>query len=175
LIPKNFINREETVVIAQWHDSKVEGKKYQRPQLSVRIVAGDLEVYLWNDHIWEESCKRGKCGEGDGVLLFSSPVEKERWHEIDLEAIWSGEDDGLLNLKFNGRTVVERHGSNTYREDLEGPYFKFGIYTVHPFEGPMVIYQKNYKRRVLKKASQAGFLPGEHEIMESGRVWLKAA
>jgi hypothetical protein len=152
LIPKNFINREETVVIAQWHDSKVEGKKAQRPQLSVRIVAGDLEVYLWNDLMWEESCRRGKCGKGDGILIFRSPVEKERWHEIDLEAVWSGWDDGLLNLKFNGRTVVERPGSNTYREDLEGPYFKFGIYTVHPFEGPIVIYQKNYKRRVIKPA-----------------------
>jgi Polysaccharide lyase len=175
LIPEDFITRGKSVVIAQWHDKKVDDIPAQRPQLSVRVVAGDLHVYLWNDPMWEKSCAREECGEGSGNLIYSGPLERERWHKIELEAVWSAGDDGYLELKLDGQTVATHQGSTTYAADVFGPYFKLGVYTVHSFEDPMVVYHKNYKRRDLKLAPQSIVLPEKRDRWASRRFYLEAA
>jgi Polysaccharide lyase len=163
LIPEDFVTREKSVVIAQWHDAKEEGIPCQRPQLSVRIVCGVLHVYLWNDMAWDFSCAKGACGEGPGLLLFSGSVDRERWNKIDVETVWSAGDDGLIDIKLNGQVAVNYKGSTSYADDIYGPYFKLGIYTVHPFEDPIVVYYKNFKRSILRLMPQSKNLEPKRE------------
>ena len=175
LIPEDFVTREKSVVIAQWHDQKVDGIPAQRPQLSLRMVCGYVHVYLWNDMAWEFSCAKGGCGEGPGLLLFSSPVERERWNKIEFEVVWSAGDDGLIDIKLNGQDGMRYTGSTTYADDIYGPYFKVGIYTVHPFEDPIVVYYKKYKRRILRLMPQSKILEPKREKRISLSCCPKAA
>jgi hypothetical protein len=175
LIPEDFVTREKSVVIAQWHDQKIDGIPCQRPQLSLRVVCGYLHVYLWNDLAWEFSCAKGGCGKGPGLLLFSSPVERERWNKMEFEVVWSAGDDGLIDIRLNGQDAMTYKGSTTYAADIHGPYFKLGIYTVHPFQDPIVVYYKKYKRSILRLAPQTKILEPKKEKRISLSCYPEAA
>lgn len=140
-------SNDNSVVVAQWHDQKTNNIPSQRPQLSLRTVGNELHFYLWNDRVFEQSCEVGACGESEGQLIYSEPLKTNHWYRFEVMAKWSGDSDGYLKIKVDGVPVVHYRGPTTYRNDVFGPYFKFGIYTVHDFEGEMKVQHRKYLSR----------------------------
>lgn len=140
----NETGKTNSVVIAQWHDRKINSIPSQRPQLSFRSVDGNLNIYLWNDEIYNESCLDGACGHGEGKLLYSAPYKLQHWYFFEVKANWSASEDGFIKIKIDNETVVYHRGPSTYAKDVFAPYFKFGIYTVHDFAGTMKVQHRNY-------------------------------
>lgn len=79
VIPVDFpIEREHSIVTAQWHESQFEGNPSQRPPIAHRLVNGQFRVTLWNDRVYDIT--RGK---GDGLVADTEPgLALGRVHEF---------------------------------------------------------------------------------------------
>lgn len=130
-------------VVAQWHDLGVPNGEIQRPPVSVRIRGDEMTFELWNsEHLAIDST-------AEGIPLFALKNPFDRWVKIQLKAKWSDDETGFLNLIVDGVPVANYKGPIGYKTDLRSPYFKFGVYTVHPFEGVLEVFHRGYSRQLL--------------------------
>ena len=65
---------------------------------------------------------------------------------------WSPDESGSVRMWINDELVAERRGAISYSDDVYGPYFKLGVYTVHDFKFPLHVYHSDYRRA----ASESG-------------------
>ncbi len=83
---------------------------------------------------------------------------QNRWHDIRVQAIWSTQDDGLINVWLNDRLVHSHRGRNLNRN--VAPTFKFGVYRsgLNRLTGPTptqtVIYDEIRRGRSAAEVSQ---------------------
>lgn len=151
LIPKAFpIDTDHSVVLTQWHERVLAGNDGYRPPLAHRLVDGDLVVTLWNDELFNAT-----DGKGSGLIAYREPGLKiGKFHEFVYRVRWSAGDDGFVHgwkrtcglTDCNGadwRRIVSHDGPVGY-DQAAGYYFKIGVYTVHKFAAPMVVYHKEY-------------------------------
>ena len=156
LLPSDFpVEAKHRLVTAQWHERMREGHDSLRPPLSHRLWDGRFVVTLWNDaRIKELGTKKG-----DGEIVYSLPeLEREIFHEYAYKIVWSPEVDGeLVGWKRQCRPldvactegvweeIIRYSGSTGYSdEEVDGYYFKIGLYTVTDFDVPFTAYHKGY-------------------------------
>lgn len=75
-------------------------------------------------------------------------VKPQEWYSIIVHAKWTGENDGFLEIWWNGKQVVNLHNQATYWNDEDdGPYFKMGFYKGDPWKGyePATLYTDDLK------------------------------
>src|SRR5208282_5174192 len=101
-LPAGFPIEDNRLVLAQWHgaDKKELGEVARSPSMAFRYRAG--RFYITDRHTSE-------------------------WIVFVVQAKWSYQDDGFVNVWWNGKPIVQYHGPVGYNDDI-GPYFKFGIY-----------------------------------------------
>ena len=49
------------------------------------------------------------------------------WNDFVVQAKWSYQEDGFINIWWQGQPIVQYHGPVGYNDDI-GPYLTFGIY-----------------------------------------------
>ncbi|MBW1840652.1 MAG: heparin lyase I family protein [Deltaproteobacteria bacterium] len=153
LIPEAFpIDMEHSVVLSQWQEKRFPETPSRRPPIAHRLVNGEFRVTLWNDDIHDR-----KKGRGNGIFLYREPdYAIEKVHEFIYRIKWGPDKSGSIRawkrecdiLKCKETTwirFIDYHGAVGYRE-LIGYYFKAGLYTVHEFSRPMIIYHTAYGR-----------------------------
>ena len=144
------------VVTAQWHEEMPLGKPHKRPPLAHRQINGGFAVTLWDTAVFDAS-----NGAGDGVQLVWEPrYETGVIHEYVYRIVWRQDAAGLVMAwqrkhvcSGNERTCtvgawqvfIDRSGPIGF-VDADGYYFKFGVYTTHPFSQPLVVYHRGYRR-----------------------------
>ncbi len=144
LIPGSLKNvKKSRLVIAQWHDAKVEGVDVQRPPFSIRLVDGNFVFPLFNEEIYRQNPK------GLGKNLATIPISYGRWIKWKVVATWSASTKGRLQVWMNGKRIISYTGEIGYPADIWAPYFKMGAYTTKDFSAPITIYHTNYRRREL--------------------------
>ncbi|MDH3387234.1 MAG: polysaccharide lyase [Gammaproteobacteria bacterium] len=143
LIPRQLLEDQDlSIVLAQWHDKKANGAPAARPPLALRMKGGVLRADLWNDEIFA-----AQGDNGDGKILYESgDFPADEWIEFVFGVKWSPDDSGLVRMWMNGKLVAEHRGAIGYYDDIYGPYFKLGIYTVHDFKQPAFVYHSDYRR-----------------------------
>ena len=143
LIPSQLLADESlSIVLAQWHDKKTNGQPAARPPLALRMRGGALRADLWNDEIFAE-----QGDNGDGKIVYESrDFPTDEWIEFVFGVKWSPDDSGSMRMWMNGKLVAEHRGAIGYVDDVYGPYFKLGIYTVHDFKHPAYVYHSDYRR-----------------------------
>jgi len=149
--------RDKSIVVIQWHDRKdgfydltekqQERAQRSRPPLTLRVIDHKLVVILWNDEVFDQ-----KGGVGNGKILYSQDIEFGKWYNFDFDIKWSALESGLFKFYIDGKMVLDYRGPIGYKLDQVGSYFKFGFYTVHPFDdfGYMKIAHRNYSCSQLK-------------------------
>lgn len=156
LLPSDFpVDAKHRLVTAQWHERMREGHDSLRPPLSHRLWDGRFVITLWNGaRIKELGTKKG-----DGEIIYSLPeLEREVFHEYAYKIVWSPEADGeIIGWKRQCRPldaactkgvwkeIIRYSGSTGYSdEEVDGYYFKIGLYTVTEFDVPFTAYHKGY-------------------------------
>jgi hypothetical protein len=139
--PNSFPKRNESIVVAQWHDQKRIGHTAQRPPLSLRVTNDQLKFILWNDSLWERT-----NGLGEGLVIHSQPLERERWIDFSITVEWLSNERGEIDIQIDKKDVAIYRGPIGYRADPTAPYFKIGLYTVHEPEAPIEIAHRHYFR-----------------------------
>jgi hypothetical protein len=123
-IPTNFPIEDNRLVFAQWKEKEAFLGKRLSPSLAFRFVNGKFAVRLLHSD--------GKViDDADAVpsetLFKESNFALGQWHDFVVQAKWSYKDDGVVNIWWNGKQIVEYHGPVGYDEKL-APQFKFGLY-----------------------------------------------
>ena len=148
LIPGRLLDPNLSIVLAQWHDKKTQGRPAARPPLALRLTRGALRVTFWNDQVLAAQGVRG-----DGEILYESrDVATDQWIDFVFSVKWSPDESGSVRMWIDGKLVAEHRGAVSYSDDVYGPYFKLGVYTVHDFEFPLYVYHGDYRRA----ASESG-------------------
>ena len=156
LVPRDFPKGAPQVVVAQWHEQLAQGEPSRRPPLAHRLVDGVFIVTLWNEETYDRS-----DGKGHGIILFQDPgYAFGSVYEYVYRIVWSPVGQGNVTgwrreqaCSFADTACKPGHWHRfiSYRgpigyEVAKGYYFKFGIYTVRPFESPLIVYHRAYQR-----------------------------
>ena len=126
LLPGDFPIEDNRLVLAQWHgaDKWWLGEHNRNPVLSFRFINGIFSIKLMHSSkyiIWNvEEIPSEK-------LFKTKDFALDKWHDFVIEAKWTYEDDGFINIWWNDEQIVHYKGPVGYN-DFRGPYFQFGIY-----------------------------------------------
>ncbi|MEM8811977.1 MAG: heparin lyase I family protein [Pseudomonadota bacterium] len=155
MLPPDFpVDADHRLVLAQWHERKMDSEQPLRPPLSHRLWNGRFVVTLWNQPIVDAR----DTIEGDGEIIYDDPdLERGVFHEFVYKIIWSDGNDGeivawkrtcpLERSECDAspwREVIRYNGATGYT-NVYGYYFKFGLYTVTPFDVSFTAYHKQYR------------------------------
>lgn len=100
---------------ADWNDSKHPSQISTGPVM-MTVVSGEMRVYTYG-----------------GKVQWSAPVKPGKWARVILHYIPSFQENGLIELWYEGEKVVEVKGVNADKFDYKGrqmrpPYWKMGVY-----------------------------------------------
>ena len=127
-------------VLAQWHDQAKLGDPSGKPPIALRYRGGDLTV-------------TGAYGK------FASPDPDERyvfatvpalprgcWHDFVFRVSWSRFGTSEIEAWLDRAPLVAWRGRLAYENEVEGPYFKLGVYCSGPIHRPCIVYHDNFSR-----------------------------
>ena len=125
-LPADFPIENNRLVLAQWHgaDKKYLGEAARSPALAFRYSGGRLRITICHS---PDRIVRRPSSVPLQTLFESDQFALGTWHDFVVQAKWSCQHDGCVNVWWNGRQVVSYSGPVGYNDDF-GPYFKFGIY-----------------------------------------------
>lgn len=125
-LPEDFPIEDNRLILAQWHgaDKWWLGEKNRSPVLAFRYRNGEFNIRLM--HSAERIIK-----DVDNVpfeKLFKTKIfPLNEWHDFVIQARWTYKKDGLINIWWNNRQIVNYKGPVGYNDNI-GPHFQFGIY-----------------------------------------------
>ena len=73
-------------------------------------------------------------------------IAHDVWHDFVFRIHWSRTGDSTVEAFKDGSPLFDFHGPLGYRNEVMGPYFKFGVYASGDIEGPLYAYHDNYSR-----------------------------
>lgn len=126
LLPGDFPIENNRLVLAQWHgaDKWWLGEHNRNPILSFRFVNGIFSIKLVHSSkriIWNvDDVASEKIFNTKNFIL-------NNWHDFVIEAKWTYEDDGYINIWWNNVQIVQYKGPVGYNDNA-GPHFQFGLY-----------------------------------------------
>jgi hypothetical protein len=88
---------------------------YRAGELSLQLRHSDKRILGFEDDSARE------------VLFRSTDGVRGKWNDFVVQARWSYETNGLVNVWLNGEQIVQYRGPVGYNDDV-GPYFRFGLY-----------------------------------------------
>lgn len=122
--PTNFPIEDNRLVFAQWKEAETLFGPRLIPSLAFRFVNGRFSVTL--RHGAEEAVPNPDAVPAE-ELFKKNHFHLGQWHDFAIQSKWSCKNDGLVNIWWNGKQIVEYHGPVGYHEPL-APQFKFGLY-----------------------------------------------
>jgi hypothetical protein len=107
--------------IMQIHDSP-DGLDLPRfPNFLLLAGIGSIDAYLPTATLPTESAAGSRAG--------SIPLERGRWYDCCLHVVWSiSAVGGVREFFIDGRPLVRQFNVATHYDDVNGPYFKLGVY-----------------------------------------------
>jgi len=125
-LPADFPREKNWCVLAQWHgvDKRQLGEPNRIPVMAFVYDDGRFLVRI------RHSAERVLKEEEDSAR--ETPYETpsfplNQWNHFVVQARWSYEADGFVNVWLDGKPIVRYRGPVGYNDNV-GPYFRFGLY-----------------------------------------------
>jgi len=126
--PNDFPIEDNRLVFAQWKDQESLLQGLQRtgtsPPLAFRFANGKFTILL--RHSTDQKIRNDDDVSVETVFKKSN-LRLGVWHDFVVQAKWSCQNDGLVNIWWNHRQIVEYRGPVGYAQE-SAPKFKFGLY-----------------------------------------------
>lgn len=125
-IPKDFPIENNRLVLMQWlPKTKTElGEMPRSPALALRFVDGELYLAMRTS---DERVITEPENVPSKILFSTTKKVLNRWHDFKFKVKWSYREDGLVEVRLNGKKVVDYQGPVGYNDDV-APSFRYGIY-----------------------------------------------
>jgi hypothetical protein len=128
-VPADWKN-DRQALLAQWHGvpDRFLGEMHVPPPLRLSLKDDLIQFQSRSDDGRRVSRAFWDAGRTpDNEVVWSGPLERERWVDWAIEIRWSCGEDGRLQIWKDGTRVVDRTGPNTYNDAI-APYLKLGVY-----------------------------------------------
>ena len=136
--------------LMQMHQSPDPGEDWHYPP---------LHVWLKYDLEWQVETYYSKVAQMENrfdglervIHYRSGPggVKLGQWTTLTWHALWTHEDDGLLEFWIDGEQVIDYRGPTCFN-DSAGPWPKLGIYRGSAILGTMVVYHDDYREAIVE-------------------------
>lgn len=125
-LPQDFPIESNRLVLAQWHgeDKTYLGEAGRSPVLAFRYRSGHFFITLRHS---AERVVRDADAVPSTELFGTDSFPLNEWNDFVVQAKWSFEEDGLINVWWQGKPIIQYRGPVGYNDDV-GPYLTFGIY-----------------------------------------------
>ncbi len=142
------------VVLAQWHDQAELGDPAGKPPLAIRYLDGALR--------FTGAFSKVASQHPDELYVFHEmpTVPRGVWFDFVFRIHWSRLGDSRIEAFLDGKPLFRFEGPLGYRNEIKGPYFKFGVYASGDITEPLVVYHDNYSRAGSFEAVDPGALHG---------------
>lgn len=140
-LPADFTSPDGVgVVLAQWHDQAELGDPAGKPPLAIRYLDGGLRFTgAFSEVASQDPEKR--------YVFHEIPeIGRETWLDFVFRIHWSRVGDSSIDAFLGGKRMFRFEGPLGYRNEINGPYFKLGVYASGPIDRPIVAYHDNYSR-----------------------------
>ena len=140
-LPQDFMPPKGVgIVLAQWHDQAELGDPSGKPPLAIRYLDGALRFTgAFSEIASQNPDKR--------YVFHNIPdVAHEKWLDFVFRIHWSKTGDSSIDAFLDKAPLFRFAGPLGYRNEIKGPYFKFGVYASGEITGPLVAYHDNYSR-----------------------------
>jgi hypothetical protein len=139
-IPVGYKYDSDVDTINQWHEVPdwSRGESWRSPPMGFGLVNHHYEfITRWDSRPVNTMADSWipKGPEGGRVDYNFGAATEGVWTDWVFHVQWSYKSDGFIQVWRDGDKVLDRTGPNTYN-DLQGNYFKFGIYN-HSIESPV--------------------------------------
>ena len=128
------------IVLAQWHDQAELGDPAGKPPLAIRYLDGALRFTGAFSEVASQDPDRRY------VFHEIPDTPHDVWLDFAFRILWSRTGDSTIDAFLDGKPLFRFAGPLGYRNEIKGPYFKFGIYASGEIDGPLVVYHDNYSR-----------------------------
>lgn len=150
-LPEDFAPpRGVGVVLAQWHDQAELGDPAGKPPFAIRYIDGVLR--------FTGAFSEVASHDPDRRYIFHEipEIALGRWLDFVFRIHWSRQGDSAIDAYLDGTQIFGFEGPLGYRNQIKGPYFKFGVYASGEIDDPLVVYHDNYRRAESFEAVDAG-------------------
>ncbi|MEM9585828.1 MAG: sulfatase-like hydrolase/transferase [Planctomycetota bacterium] len=158
-LPKGFSPSGRHTILAQWHrwqpgmNDRFAWAKGHPNAFAIDQESGRYMVSLsyQKDPATTDGSGRTHIHEvSPEAIRYQDDLGK--WVNWSARVRWSTDRDGLFVLYRNGEPVVRHEGPN-YLNLPEGPYFKCGLYTGDPWDGPPADVTAYFDNVIVEKPS----------------------
>lgn len=128
------------IVLVQWHDQAELGDPSGKPPVAIRYLDGAL--------LFTGAFAAVASPDPDKRYLFHKIVDIPHgvWLDFVFRIHWSHRQDARVDAFLNGSQLFNFKGPLGYRNQIQGPYFKLGVYASGEIDAPVVAYHDNYSR-----------------------------
>ncbi|MFI2744573.1 polysaccharide lyase [Zhouia sp. PK063] len=111
-------------IIAQWHGTpdKMLGEAWRSPPIALLISNNQFVL-----NIFYSSKKVNTNSESKFRQLLLGSVTKNKWISWKIHIKFSYSAEGIIEIWRDTTKIMDYNGPNYYN-DIQGPYFKIGIY-----------------------------------------------
>ncbi|HVR27734.1 MAG TPA: heparin lyase I family protein [Candidatus Polarisedimenticolia bacterium] len=137
-LPKDFPQRAERLVIAQWRQLCERTCVPDNPILALRYELGRLQVTRNDEH-------------GKTLLYQGDEDVRGRWLDFRFSARWDRTAEGTVDATLDGRGILHYEGATIYQPGSGHPryaliYSKTGLYRDALHEAPWTMYVDEYRK-----------------------------
>jgi Polysaccharide lyase len=122
--PSDFPIEKNRLVFAQWKEREGFLAVGLSPSLAFRFVDGQFSIRLRHS---PEKVIRDADDVKEINVFKTRSFPLGQWQRFVVQAKWSCREDGLVNVWWNGRQIVEYRGPVGYDQPF-APKLKFGLY-----------------------------------------------
>lgn len=140
-LPQSLADLRGTgIVLAQWHDQAELGDPSGKPPIAIRYLDGAL--------LFTGAFSEVASPDPDKRYLFHkiADIRHGVWLDFVFRIRWSHLQDARVDAYLNRSSLFSFEGPLGYRNQIQGPYFKIGVYASGEIDAPVVAYHDNYSR-----------------------------
>lgn len=127
----------------QIHSFPDENEQWRCPIAALESVKGKLRMFnRWDPSAISDTsittCANQQSSMQSRTLFSEQSLTAEQWHEVEINGLFSYQDDGYLMISIDQQIVANVEGPNSFN-DIKVPFLKLGIYKPTPWENQQPI------------------------------------
>lgn len=118
-------DQSNQIICGQWHQ---ESKKGWPPLFQHYDVKNETLVINFRPaNFWTDRFGYKQYTKDRGVWKIKG-FKMDRWNDLVYNIKWTKNDDGYLNLWYNGQQIIEYKGQTYWEGERRAPFIKLGMY-----------------------------------------------
>ena len=122
-------------VLGQFHSTPDTGDDASSPPFSINLIPGEKVRFIRRFDPAPLTTVTPAT-----TIMHERTIARERWYRIVGRVVFGWENNGAVDIWWDGAQVVSLANTNIGYNDLRGPYWKFGVYRAKASETLVVDY-----------------------------------